>query len=276
MFDYVRNEFNPDPSLVTSIEAPPPGRVVRHVRFSVAPFIELPASLDELHQRHGGKYWSTLRRKQRRLTETFAPVCIRVRTEPDDIAEVLPWIRALFAQRWQDEYTGLDWKSPAGFAPYATAAVELAQHGRALVATLEARSQLLAFAYCLCEPPWCHLYQFAATRDTTYRVYSPGALLLHALVEQLTVSGRFRYVDLMLGDAAYKREWATGTRTVWLRLEDGDDRIGRSRLWARVWLERLKLYVRFGNPRLRRTAKWIMLRRSRWQEAARRRKPGNP
>jgi hypothetical protein len=269
VFDYVRNEFNPHPVLVTQVEPAAPGRSVRHLPFSVAPFLALPADLDALHARHGRKYWSTLGRKQRRLCDSFPDARIRVRTTTAEIAEVAPAVRELYAERWRDEYTGLDWKTPEGFAPYAAAARELAEQDRALVATLEAGGRLLAFAYCLCEPPCCHLYQFAATRDARFRAFSPGTLLLQALVEELTQDPRFGYLDLMLGDAAYKREWATGTRTVWLRLEDGAGRAARARLSVRAALERAKLYVRFGNPRLRRAAKWALLQRTRWRDGRR-------
>src|SRR5690606_23490590 len=151
------------------------------------------------------KFWSTLGRKQRRLCDSFPDARIRLRTDPAEVAEVLPAVRELFAERWRDEYTGLDWKTPAGFAPYAAAARELTGQGRAMVATLEANARLLAFAYCLCEPPCCHLYQFAATREPAFRSFSPGALLLRAMVENLICDKRFRYLDLMLGDASYKQ-----------------------------------------------------------------------
>jgi CelD/BcsL family acetyltransferase involved in cellulose biosynthesis len=253
VFDYLVNEYNPAPRLVTERTHPPHG-LVRHLPFSSAIVVDLPSTVEELRARQPGRYWSELRRRERRFTEEFGPLRSAAVTDPEELRVQLPRVRELYEERWRGEYTSLPWKHEAGFRAYADALVELAGQGRAQLRVVEGDDRLLAFGYLLLARPWAHLYQHAATPAEAYRRYGVGKLLIADLVQDLVAEG-YGHLDLMLGDAAYKREWETRRRPVHLELREPDTFRGHTRLVLRTGYHRARLHGQFSSPHLRRVLK---------------------
>lgn len=259
MFDHVANEYNPQPRLVVD-PTPLPGRLVAHLPWSEAIVVDLPPTVEALHARQPGRFWSEQRRRRRRFEELHGPLSHRRVTATADLATVLPQVRAVYAARWADEYTSLDWKTEAGFAPYAEAMRHLTARGRGRLDVLEADGRVLAFTYSLLQDRWCAVYQHAVVPDEELRRFGLGKLLVSALLEDLVADPEIDHVDWMLGDAAYKREWESWRRTVYLRLDEPATLAGRLRLAVRAGAHRLRLRVQFGSPRLRRVLKRALAR----------------
>lgn len=255
MFDYLVNEYNPAPQLTTACSPPAPGVLQRRLPYSTSLVVDLPRTVEELRSRQPRRYWHELARRERRFNEAHGPLVFRFSTDPDDLAEQLPEVRDLFARRWAQEYTSLPWKSVQGFAPYARAMTDLAGQGRGALAVLRGDGRLLSFGYCLLEPPWCYLYQHAASPEPEDRPYALGKMLIFRMLEALVTRGDVQHLDLMLGDAAYKREWESWRRPVELVLEEPATPTGALRLTARTTYHRARHYVQFENPRARALAK---------------------
>jgi len=251
MFDYLENEYNPSPRLATLVRAPDPGRLQRRLSYSTSVVVDLPGTVAALRERQSKHFWSELARRERRFAEAHGPMTFTLTSDPDVLRRRLRDVRALYASRWAEEYTSLPWKTERGFAPYADALVDLARQGRGALALLDGDDRLLSFGYCLLEPPWCYLYQHAASPDPRYRPYGPGKVLIARLLAALIERGDVRHVDLMLGDAEYKREWESWRRPVELVLEAPDTRVGRVGLACRTAYHRTRHRVQFESPRAR-------------------------
>lgn len=263
MFDYLRNEYNADPRLVLDEGPERPGHVRRLVPWSTSIVVDLPDDQAQLRRMQDGKYWHELRRRERRFTADVGPLTFSRVTDDETLVRRLPDVRGLFAERWRDEYTSLPWKHERGFSPYAAALRELAALGRGELVLLDGPDRLLAFAYCLVDPPWYFFYQHAATPAAELRPFGVGKLLLAKLLVELVDEGRVRHVDLMLGDAAYKREWESWRRPVHVLLEEPDTAVGRLRLEVRTAGSRARHYVQFENAHARRAAKRVLVERDR-------------
>lgn len=261
MFDYLAGVDDPRPALVAGAVEPAHGVLTALVPFSTSIVVEVPADQDALRARHRRRYWAHLRRSERRFAERHGPLGFAVLTDPEQVRRWLPDVRALFAQRWLEEFTSLPWKDEAGFRRYAEVLLDRAAQGRAALVVLEGDGRLLSFAYCLIEDDWCYFFQHAATTDPAYRVYSPGKLLLVRLLSHLVDDGRVRHLDLMLGDTGYKREWESWRRPVCLRIEEPCTPAGVVRLGGRVAVQAARVHVQFHSPRLRRLAKHALHQR---------------
>lgn len=254
MFGYVVNEWNPDPSL-TLRPRHLPGRTVRYLPHSQSIVVDLPASHEELRGMHDARWWSEVSRRRRRFTEKYGELRFGIVTEEPALSEALAAVQRLYASRWAAEYTSLPWRDPQGFAPWAAAMRDLAATGRGCIALLEGPQGALSFAYCVLDGEWCYAYQHAASPEPELRSFGLGKLLWCELITALVADGRIRHVDLMLGDAPYKREWETRRRQVYLRIDEPDTWVGRRRVALRCAAARARLNVQFGDPRLRHIAK---------------------
>jgi CelD/BcsL family acetyltransferase involved in cellulose biosynthesis len=259
VFEYVRNEYNPRPSLVLGPAPVPAGKLVCDLPYSTALSFVLPRSEEELRAVHGRKYWQTLRRKERRLQEDVLDVRFSVVADEMALRRALPRVQELFAERWAQEYTSFAWKTPDGFRPYAEAMTDLARQGRAELAVLEGDGRLLSFAYCLREEGTYYFYQHASTPDAQYRRYSVGKLLVAKLIEDLVRDQRCEVFDFMTGESDYKREWAGASRPILLRIEEDRTVVGAVRFAGRLVYRRTRLAVQFGDPRVRALAKRVLL-----------------
>lgn len=274
MFDYLDNEYSQLKTLVLETPEPPAGRLVRYIPYSTSIVVDVPGTVEGLHARQSAKFWTDLARRQRRFEDEYGPLRFEVLTSSPDLEFWLPQVQALFAERWRDEYTSLPWKSAEGFRPYHDAMIHLAQGNRASLAVLYGDHQLLSFAYCLAQDDWYYFYQHAATPNPRYRAYGTGKQLLAKMLRYLTEETDYRHLDLMLGDAEYKRQWESWRRTVYLRLESPATPSGRIRLAMLTRYTQAKLYAQFSNPALRAAAKSVLLPLQRASNSARERGRG--
>jgi CelD/BcsL family acetyltransferase involved in cellulose biosynthesis len=262
MFDYVKNRFNPSPNLFVlggGDDTPPPDdELIHDIKFSTISCLPVPADMAALRALRSRKYWSARRRYERHLSEQVGPVSFRVLTHEADLREALPKVQKLYRERWADEYTSLDWKSPEGFQPYADAMVDLASTGEAELAVLEVGDRLLSFGYSLINNGSYHFYQHATTLDPACRQYGPGTLLLPKLLTHVVDQGKCHTVDFMLGECEYKAAWATYHLPVYLRVQESRSLSGFVRFGTSVALRRAKVFAQF-NPVLRPIGKWAML-----------------
>jgi CelD/BcsL family acetyltransferase involved in cellulose biosynthesis len=271
VFEYLRNEYNRTPLLTVEPHPVPPGKFVIDLPYSTAPLLRLPRSAEELDRLHGRKWWSTMRRKERRLRENVADVEFRVLASATEIEQLLPPVQSVFEERWSGQYTSFPWKTPEGFQPYADAMLELAPQGRAELAVLLGDGRLLSFAYCLREGSTYYFYQHATTTDPRYQQFSVGKLLVMKLVQQLVHDGRCETLDFMTGASAYKLEWTREQRPIFVRIEEEKTLPGACRMIGRLAYHRVKLYVQFGNPRLRTWAGRLLTSWDAWTAGRRRR-----
>lgn len=267
MFDYATNALNPTPMLVTDT-ARPDDRLVAHLDYCNAVVMDVPSSPDALRALHKGKFWSTLRRKERRLGDAFGDVVFHVVTDENGLRRWLPQVQQVFRERWADEYTSLSWKTHAGFAAYHDAMIALAREGQAELLVLEADGRMLSFAYCVSSGDTFYFFQHATTTDERYRRFSPGKLLVWKMVSHLVDDGRFTTLDFMLGDHDYKHEWGSRSRPVYLRISEERTASGLVRFVARRAFYGVKIYVQFHNDTLRGVAKRVL---AAWSEITRRR-----
>ncbi|MEJ3652817.1 GNAT family N-acetyltransferase [Actinomycetes bacterium KLBMP 9759] len=268
MFEYVENEYNPNPRLVLQRCPTPPEKLTAHFPYSTSVTFPIPATHDEFVALHGRKYWQGVRRKERRLVEDVPDLRFRVVRDEDGLREVLPKVQQLFAERWASEFTSFAWKTPSGFEPYADAMVELARQGRGEVAVLEGGGRVLSFAYCLIEDDTYYFYQHASTPDAELRKRSLGKLFVSKLIQDLVLHRRCAVFDFMTGTSEYKREWARSEQQIFFRIEKDRTLSGRI-AFAASWLAyRAKFYVQFENPRLRAVAKALLLWRDRLTRGA--------
>lgn len=262
MFDYVKNRYNPSPSMFVQGAVgsePPSGRMLVHdIPFSTIRYMHVPPDLSALRDLRGRKYWSSRRRYERRMAETFGPISFRILTSEPDLRAALPKVQDLYRRRWANEYTSLPWKTDEGFQPYADAMIDLASTGEAELAVLEVGGKLLSFGYSLINNGVYHFYQHATTPDPAYRQFGPGSLLLPKLLTHVVEAGECHTVDFMLGECAYKTEWTSLQRPVFLRVQEDLSLSGVLRFGTAVTTRRAKAYAQF-NPVLRPIGKWAML-----------------
>lgn len=263
MFDYLQNEHNPRPALVLDPTPKPAGKFVVDLPYATSLVMTIPPSEDELRAAHNRKYWSTMRRKERRLAERLPDLRFRVLTEEAELRPALAQVQALFATRWANEWTSFCWKTPSGFEPYAEVMVELARQGRGELAVLEGGGRLLSFAYCLREGDIYYFYQHASTPDPGLRPYSVGKLLVTKLIEDLVRHRRCETFDFMAGEAPYKLEWAQSRHAIYFRIAEDRSLPGAVRFVLRHGFYRFKFYVQFKNQRARAAAKRVLLARDR-------------
>ena len=262
MFDYVTNAMNPAPTLVTEPSQPERGRI-KYLPYCDSVVMDVPDSQAALKAQHKSKFWSTLRRKERRFVDTHGDLSFRVISDEDELRRWLPRVRELFCERWADEYTSLPWKTVEGFAPYRDAMITLARRGEAELLVLETGGRLLSFAYCLANGDTYYFYQHATTTAEQYRRFSPGKLLVWKMITHLVDDGRYRFLDFMLGDHDYKHEWGSRSQPVYLKISEERTVTGLARYGAKWAYYSLKIHVQFRNETLRSIAKRLLNIRSR-------------
>ncbi|OLT14207.1 hypothetical protein BJF78_19585 [Pseudonocardia sp. CNS-139] len=259
MFEYVRNEFNPDPALVLGGTPRPAGRFVVDIPYSVSLVLPIPRTAADLRALRSRKYWSKLRRSEKLLAEDGVKLDFAVLRDEPGLRPALDEVQRLFARRWADEYTSFGWKTPAGFAPYATAMQELAASGRGELVTLRDGDRLVSFAYCLVQDRTYFFYQHASVPDERYRRHSIGKILVARLLADLVEHRRADVLDLMTGAADYKREWTDAEQPILRRISADRSPAGAVRLGLRWALVRARFAVQFGDPRVRSAAKALLL-----------------
>ena len=212
MFDYVINNYNPSPRLITERSL---DRDYLYVKYSVAPYMCLPKSLGDLKQQHKKKFWYNLSRSQRLYQESFGALHFEIVRDSDDLNYFLDQVYELFNRRWEGEYTSAAWKTKRGFDLYKDAMINLASKRKAFLAVLyDENRNLLSYGYCLDQQKSIFFYQHTTTVEPVYRKYSLGKILIHNILK-FAVAERYERFDFMIGSASYKYEWAKDVEVIY-------------------------------------------------------------
>jgi CelD/BcsL family acetyltransferase involved in cellulose biosynthesis len=137
----------------------------------------------------------------------------------DEIAAWLPRVQSLFALRWATAYTSSPWVTPEGFAPFGAALSQLAATGEASLSVLAHGDELLAFSYNLHAGRRFCYFQHATDDRPEFRKFSLGKVFLAKLLTTLVSDGRHTVFDFMVGEDAYKLEWADCIQRVYVLVE---------------------------------------------------------
>jgi CelD/BcsL family acetyltransferase involved in cellulose biosynthesis len=149
-------------------------------------------------------------RVRRRQLGAQGALCFRHYSAPEQLERQLPGAVALHARRWRDQHTStLFSRSEAAQRFYAEATGRLAARGWLELATLELDGRLLAFALCFLHQN--KLYYYLPAFEPDYARFAPSTLLLAHLIESAFERG-LAELDFMLGEEAYKAQWASGSR----------------------------------------------------------------
>jgi CelD/BcsL family acetyltransferase involved in cellulose biosynthesis len=151
-----------------------------------------------------------LRKRRRWLADELGEVSYRHYTQPDEVVAQLERTVEVHARRWRGQYTSTTYSSsPLARQFYARAAHTMAARGWVDLSTLEAGDRLLAF--CLSFIRDRKLYYYLPAYDPELGRYAPSLALLAHLIET-AYAQNLAEVDFMLGEEAYKDQWATGSR----------------------------------------------------------------
>lgn len=230
MFDYCVNEYNEQPTLVVASQLSPEVTKANFLfRFSSAPYMVVPATIDDFKKLHKRKFWYNLKRTQKLFCQEHGGVSFKILELENDLHNYLPKVFALFRKRWSGKYTSCSWKTPKGEKVYSEAMLNLAQKKKAFLAVLLGKDdKLLSFGYCLTDETTVYFYQHAVEVNPEYKRFSLGKIFLSHLLENIVLQKRFARFDFMIGNQAYKQEWATGEEQVFklfLRQKDFSSRI---------------------------------------------------
>ena len=248
MFDYLRNKYNRSPVLFSEDDL---DKDYLYVKYTEAPYLLLPKTLDAYKALHRKKFWYNLRRSEKLFQSEFSKLSFEVVKDGKELDFFLEQVFELFNERWVDEYTSATWKCKKGFYKYKKAMIELSSSGNAFLAVLyDKNRQLLSYGYCLEQDNTIFFYQHTTTVDSKYRKYSLGKVLIHHLLKY-AVNNKYDKFDFMAGDSSYKYEWAKDTKIIYRS-------IGRKKIsnYLKMYLVKMRYFLQF-NYCSRRTLKLI-------------------
>jgi CelD/BcsL family acetyltransferase involved in cellulose biosynthesis len=186
-------------------------RGLRLARFEThrRPYLTLDGTWEQYLASRPQKLRYNLRARRRQLGAQGA-LRFRHHNQPDQVQQQLPRAVELHALRWSDQHTSTRFsRSAAAQRFYAEAARRLAERGWLDLATLELDDRLLAFALCFLHQD--KLYYYLPAFDPGYARFAPSTILLAHLIEWAYDLG-LGELDFMLGQEAYKEQWASGSR----------------------------------------------------------------
>ena len=212
MFDYLVNSYNQSPSLITESDL---DQGYLYVKYTEAPYLVLPESLENLKPQHKRKFWYNLNRSQRLYEARFGALHFEIIRDQENLDYFLDQAFDLFNKRWEGEYTSAVWKSKDGFRLYKEAMIDLASKGNAFLAVLyDEKKKLLSYGYCLDQDNSLYFYQHTTILEPMYRTFSLGKLLICSLLKFATTEGYEKF-DFMAGTSPYKYEWTKEAQVIY-------------------------------------------------------------
>lgn len=248
MFDYVINRFNRNPIFVMEDER---DDSLLYIKYTEAPFLNLPKTIAEFRAQHKKKFWYNIRRNIRLYESAHGPLYFNIVKNADDLEYYLDQVFKLFNARWESEYTSASWKTHEGFGDYRTAIKELSLSNEAFLAVLSnEKNQILSYGFCLQVDTTIHLYQHTTIVDKEFRKFSLGKILMQNLLTY-AITNNFERFDFMAGTSPYKYEWTKLTTEVYRR-------IGKKSIFNYIKLAyfTIRYLVQF-NPYTRKILKFI-------------------
>lgn len=212
MFDYLVNSYNQSPNLITESNL---DQGCLYVKYTEAPYLILPKSLENLKSQHKRKFWYNLNRSQRLYEERFGLLHFEIIRDQENLDYFLDQAFYLFNKRWEGEYTSAVWKSKDGFGLYKEAMINLASKGNAFLAVLyDENRKLLSYGYCLDQNNSLYFYQHTTILEPMYRTFSLGKLLICSLLKFAITEGYEKF-DFMAGTSPYKYEWTKEAQVIY-------------------------------------------------------------
>ena len=237
MFDYLRNKFNESPELFLEDCLK---KNYLYVKYTEAPYLLLPKTIDAYKALHKRKFWYNLRRSEKLFQSEFNNLNFEVIKDEKNLDFFLDQVFVLFNKRWNKKYTSSTWKNKKGFNEYKKAMIELASGDNAFLAVLyDSDKTLLSYGYCLNQENTIFFYQHSTSVESKYRKYSLGKVLIHHLLKY-SVKNNYEKFDFMAGNSLYKDEWAKDTKIVY-RL------IGRKKLinYLKMLIVKIRYFLQF-------------------------------
>jgi len=237
MFDYLKNRFNEHPRLYLEDCL---NEDCLYVKYTEAPFLMLPKTIEDYKGLHKRKFWYNIRRNENLFQNNFHNLHFKIIKDEKNLEFFLDQVFLLFNQRWSKEYTSSNWKNKISFNEYKKAMIELALVDSAFLAVLyDSEKKLLSYGYCLSQDDTVFFYQHSTSIEAKYRKYSLGRILIHYLLEY-AVRNKYKKFDFMAGDSSYKYEWAKDRKIVY-RL------IGEKRLfnYLKMVIIKLRYFLQF-------------------------------
>ena len=237
MFDYLRNKYNQSPVFISEDDL---DKDYLYVKYTEAPYLLLPKTLDDYKALHKRKFWYNLKRSEKLFQSEFNKLNFEVVKDEKNLDFFLDQVFELFNKRWSKEYTSATWKHKKGFDKYKKAMIELSSSDNAFLAVLyDKNRKLLSYGYCLDQVNTVFFYQHTSTVDLKYRKYSLGKVLIHHLLKY-AVNNKYDKFDFMAGDSSYKYEWAKDTKIIYRS-------IGRKKIinYLKMYLVKMRYFFQF-------------------------------
>ncbi len=249
MFDYVINRFNRKPIFVTEDER---DNHLLYIKYTEAPFLQLPKTVEEFRAQHKKKFWYNIRRNIKLYESAYGRLYFNIVTKADELEYYFDQVFKLFNARWENEYTSASWKTAEGFGDYRNAIKELSLSSEAFLAVLSnENNQILSYGLCLQVDTTIHLYQHTTIMDQKFRKFSLGKILMQNLLTY-AITHNFQRFDFMAGTSPYKYEWTKRKRKIYRR-------IGKRSIFNYIKLAffTIRYFVQF-NPYTRKILKFIL------------------
>ncbi|MGH9414799.1 MAG: GNAT family N-acetyltransferase [Terriglobales bacterium] len=185
----------------------PPERVERD---EWLPTLALPESFDVLLARHSANFRSEVRRRRRRFAEKFPQAHLESISTPAAITGALQHLFRLHnLRRAQKSGSGI-FESARLRAFHLRAAPALAHQGVARLYCLRSADAVLAVLYGFEAGPrgTRRFLYFQSGFDSAITAFSPGTVLLSAVIEDCMARGLQRF-DFLRGTESYKARWTS-------------------------------------------------------------------
>lgn len=152
-----------------------------------------------------GRLRSTIKRKTR-VFEQDPQHRITIAVKPDEIAAAMPHYEQVYIRRW-----GAVEASPAFIREICQRFAEQEMVRIGLLSVPE-HGVIAAQIWFYLEQDWC---LFKVATDLEHKQYSPGTVLMAAMIKEFFASSVVRGIDFLSGDDNYKRDWAVSRREHW-------------------------------------------------------------
>jgi len=238
MFDYIRNRYNIEPSMVKKLDLKDNNL---YVKFLNAPYMLLPKNMEDFLFTHKSKFWYNLNRFEKMFRNDFGELYFEVVRDEKKLEIFLDKVYILFNKKWKDEYLSTPWKCKEGFETYKQAMIEMSKDNEGFLAVLyNESSELLSYSYCLNDDTTVYFYQYTTEPNPIYHKYSLGKVLVHNLLKYVISEQKYKMFDFMNGEQAYKLEWAKQSESVYIK-------IGKKSFknYIKYYLLKVKVYLQF-------------------------------
>ncbi|MGE5577321.1 MAG: GNAT family N-acetyltransferase [Syntrophothermus sp.] len=170
---------------------------------SVCPYLELPATVEELHALLSKKFRDNLKYYGRRLEREHAVEYCRLQ-EPADLEEVMGEFFRLHQSRWLKKGLPGSFLTRRSRNFHLSIARRFLQHGRLGLYLLKVDGAPVAALYSFQDER--RAYYYSGGFDPGWERASVGTLLLHHAIKEV-IGADLKVFDFLRGDESYKYRW---------------------------------------------------------------------